>query len=80
VFTTFFSGIVPQLQSLGISEDTYQSLLEEIQQLRSMLAEQHADAALDEAIRRRLVEVIEKLLEIAPGIDVQSLFDGDAQT
>jgi hypothetical protein len=53
-----------------------EALMAEIQHLQNMLAQQDPNSPLGEALRRRLVNVIERLLEVAPGIDVQGLFEG----
>lgn len=79
VFNTFFTGLIPQLEDLGIPQSEYESLLAEIQQLQSMLAQQSPDAAVNQVLQRRLVQVIGRLVELVPGIDVQSLFQGGEQ-
>lgn len=79
VFNTFFTDIVPELEGYGIPQEAYQALLRQIQQLQSMLAQQGQDAALNEDLRHRLVTVMGKLVELAPGVDVQGLFEGAGQ-
>lgn len=69
----FFDNVIPVVQGLNIDPSVISDLITEIQNLRAQIQNQEANG-VDDTMREQMANLINKLREYKPDLDLQSLF------
>jgi hypothetical protein len=73
ILSGFFADIIPSLPDYDVPD----ALISEIETLQGELDQQGENAIEDQELRENIHDVIKRLLQYVPDLNVQSLFQGD---